>query len=169
MFPEALTAYERLFIKSFNRDRNVRSLDKAITLCESASSHYLDGHPFKSGHLFRLGIVLEKKGLKDEAIGAYERALDAAVDFNDLMIICFKNIGALSKGRYDRLGEAEDLDKAIWAQEMCIACSATDPYTNVRLCSFYESLLASLTARWELLKHEEDLDQCCPVLKKLSH
>ncbi len=73
------------------------------------------------------------------------------------MRLCFSNIGALLKGRYNRLREAEDLHKAIWAQEMCIACTAADG--NSRLDRYYYFLSASLKKRWELLKDEEDLDR----------
>ncbi|SJK99794.1 uncharacterized protein ARMOST_03105 [Armillaria ostoyae] len=160
---ETLAAHEHTFLLSFERDGDVRSLDKAITICEFASSRYLDGHPWKFDHLCRLGMALKEKGLDDEAISAYERALDAAVDLNVLTNICFNNIGALLKNRYNRLGDAKDLQKAIWAQEMCIVCTAEDAND---LDSFYGSLSASLTARWELLKDEEDLDRMLTCAEK---
>ncbi|SJK99807.1 uncharacterized protein ARMOST_03118 [Armillaria ostoyae] len=159
MFPEALTPYERTFLLSLQRDRNMCSLDKLITLCEFASSHYPDGHPLKGGYLAQLGSVLEIKGSEDEAIGAYGRALDDIVVDSiglSLIRICFSSIGALLKGRYDRLGEADDLHKAIWAQEMCIACTAAD---GENLDKIYRSLLNSLVARWILLRDEEDVDR----------
>ncbi len=142
------------------------SLDKLITLYEFASSHYPDGHPLKAGHLAQLGSFLDLKGLEDEAIGAYERALDGmAVDSNgpSLISICFSRIGALLKRRYDRLGEAEDLNKVIWAQEMCIGCTAAD---GENLDESYGSLLESLVARWNLLQDEEDLDRMSSYAEK---
>ncbi|SJK99821.1 uncharacterized protein ARMOST_03132 [Armillaria ostoyae] len=159
MFPEALTSYENTIVLSLLQGRNVCSLDKLITLSESAISHYPDGHPLKGGYLTHLGPALEMKGLEDEAMGTYERALDSiVVDSNGLKLIsiCFSRIGALLKGRYDRLGEAEDLHKAIWAQEMCIACTAAD---GKRLDEFYGSLLNSLVVRWNVLQDEEDIDR----------
>ncbi len=120
---KTLAVHEHVFLLSFEQDGNVRSLDKAITVCEFTISCYPDGHPFKFDHLCRLGMALREKALEDEAIGAYERALDATVDFNVLTNICLHNIGALLKSRYNRLGDVKDLQKAIWSQEMCIVCS----------------------------------------------
>ncbi len=166
MFPEDLTPYEHTFLQSLQRDRNTCSLDKHITLCEFAISHYPDGHPMKGANLTQLGLVLERKRLEDEAIDAYERALDDIVmDSNGLSLIriCFSRIGALLKGRYDRLGEAQDLNKAIWAQEMCIACTAAD---RKNLDESYGSLWESLVARRNLLENEEDLDQILSCAEK---
>ncbi len=168
--PETLTAHESIYLEaltphvqacllSFERDRNVRSLDKAITLCEFAISRYPDGDIMQSGHFWRLGLALEMKGLQVEALGAYERALDLAPEDSrglELKSVCFYKIGALHQGRYDRHGEAEDLDKAIWAHEMCIAFTAAD---GKHLDECYRDLYYSLMARWELLKDEESLDR----------
>ncbi len=131
MFPRALTPHENTILLSLLEDRNVCSLDKHITLSESAISHYPDDDPSKTAHLFLLGMALEKKGLEEEALGVYERTLDGATgDSSDMSLMnmrfCFDKIGDLLKARYDRLGEAEDLDKAIWVQEMRIACTAAD-------------------------------------------
>ncbi|KAK0430693.1 CHAT domain-containing protein [Armillaria borealis] len=166
MSPETVTPYEHTILRSLQRERNMSSLDKLITLSEFGISHYPDGHPLKAAHLFRLGIALEEKGSEDEAIGAYERALDGTVvDSNGLSLIsiCFRGIGTMLKGRYDRLGEAEDLHKAIWAQEMCIACTAAD---GEQLDEFYGSLLNSLVAHLDLLKDEEDLDRMSSYAEK---
>ncbi len=168
--PETLTAHESIYLEaltphvqacllSFERDRNVRSLDKAITLCEFAISRYPDGDIMQSGHFWRLGLALEMKGLQVEALGAYERALDLAPEDSrglELKSVCFYKIGALHQGRYDRHGEAEDLDKAIWAHEMCIAFTAAD---GKHLDECYRDLFCSLMARWEVLKNEESLDR----------
>ncbi|KAK0430704.1 CHAT domain-containing protein [Armillaria borealis] len=167
--PEARTPYDHTFLQSLQRDRSISSLDKLITFSEFAIPHYPDDHPSKALHLFELGTALKKKELEEEALGAYERALNGAVvDSNDpyglpLVSICFYSINDLLKGRYDRLGEAEDLNKAIWAQEMCIACTAADGENLVKL---YGSLLNSLVARWNLLKDEEDLDRMLSCAEK---
>ncbi|PBK75344.1 hypothetical protein ARMSODRAFT_386552 [Armillaria solidipes] len=166
MYSKALTPYEHTIVQSLQQDRNMSSLDKLITLYESASSHYPDGHPLKGGYLAQLGSVLEMKGSEDEAIDAYERALDSIVVDSiglGLISICFSNIGDLLNGRYDRLGEAEDLHKAIWAQEMCIACTAAD---GENLDRIHGSLSNSLVARWELLRDEEDLDRMLSYAEK---
>ncbi len=68
-----------------------------------------------------------------------------------------------SKRRYDLLEEAEDLHKAIWAQEMCIACTAAD---GENLDELYGSLLDSFGARWFLLKDEEDLERILSYAEK---
>ncbi|KAK0449902.1 hypothetical protein EV421DRAFT_1989714 [Armillaria borealis] len=165
MYPETVTPYERTIVQSLQRDRNMSSLDKFITLCESASSHYPDGHPLKATVLAQIGSALERKGLENEALGAYERALDGIVDSNSLRFIsiCFSRIGALLERRYDWLGEAEDLHKAIWAQEICIACTAAD---GEKLDKFYGYLLNSLAARWSLLEDKEDLDRMLSYAEK---
>ncbi len=160
MHPEALTPYEHMIFQSLQWDGNMCSLDQLITFREFAISCHPDGHPSKPGLLVRLGITLEKKGLEDQALGAYERALDVAGDSKglSLTIICFLKIGYLRHERYDRLGEAEDINKAIWGWEMCIACTAADSYADV-FDRFYVFLCASLMARWELLNDKEDLDR----------
>ncbi|KAK0235635.1 CHAT domain-containing protein [Armillaria nabsnona] len=165
--PYGVGSYEHTILQSLQRDPNMSSLDKLKTICESSSSHFPDGHPLKAALLGRLGTVLKMKGLEDEAMDAFERALDAAeVDSNGLrlMRICFSNIGALLSGRYKRLGEAEDLHKAIWAQEMCIACTAADG--NSRLDRYYHFLSFSLKKRWDLLKDEEDLNRLLSYAEK---
>ncbi len=124
----------------------MRSLDKAITLCEFAISRYPDDHPLKSDHLVRLGMALEEKGLEEEALGAYERAIDGTP--GNGMRICCHNIGVLLKARYNRLGEAEDLNKAIWAQEMGIACTAADASGKI-LDKSYGSLLGLIGSTLE--------------------
>ncbi|KAK0449908.1 hypothetical protein EV421DRAFT_1899394 [Armillaria borealis] len=177
--PEALTEYECISLEaltphvhtcllSFKWDHNVHSLDKAITLCKFAISRCPDGHPLKFGHLFRLGMALEEKGLEEEALGAYERALDGAPgDSNglSLMSVCFYKIGALRKGRYDRLGEAEDLNKAISAQEASISCTAGE---GEQLNETYVSLLHSLAVCWNLLKDKEDFARIQSYARKAS-
>ncbi|KAK0449913.1 hypothetical protein EV421DRAFT_1989731 [Armillaria borealis] len=160
MFLKALTLYENMILLSLLQGHSVCSLDKLITLSESVISHYPDGDLLKAGHLLLLGMALQKNGLEEEALGAYERVLDdlEVVDSDGLSLIsiCFSSIGAMLKGHYDRLGEAEDLHKAIWAQEMCIACTAAD---GKRLDMFYGSLLKSLVVRWNVLQDEEDIDR----------
>ncbi|SJK99812.1 uncharacterized protein ARMOST_03123 [Armillaria ostoyae] len=120
----------------------------------------------QSGHLWRLGLALEMKGLalkmkslEDKALGAYERALESAPkDSSGLsfMSLCYYKVGALCQGRYDRLGETEDLNKAIWAHEMYIAFTAADG-EHLDMC--YGDLYCSLMVRWDVLKNEEDLDR----------
>ncbi len=83
--PYGVGSYEHTILQSLQRDPNMSSLDKLIMICESSSSHFPDGHPLKAALLGRLGTVLKMKGLKDEAMDAFERALDAAdVDSNGL-------------------------------------------------------------------------------------
>ncbi|PBL03932.1 hypothetical protein ARMGADRAFT_37961 [Armillaria gallica] len=168
--PEALTAEESIQLEaltphvvaclvSFDQDWDVRFLNKAITLCEFAISRYPDGDVMQTDHFYRLGLALEKKGLEDKALGAYERALDLAPEESrglELRSVCFYKIGSLHQGRYDQHGEAEDLNKAIWAHEMCIAFAAAD---GKHLDDCYSALFCSLKARWQLLKDEEDLDR----------
>ncbi|KAK0430715.1 CHAT domain-containing protein [Armillaria borealis] len=166
MYPKAEMPFEHMIFQSLQQDRSMNSLDKLITLCEFSSSYYPDGHLLKAVHLFKLGMALEKKGLEEEALGAYERAPgNTSEDSTGLrfMSICFSKIGDLLKGRYDRLGEAEDLNKAILAQEMCIASTAAD---EEQLDESYGPLLASLKARWELFQAEEDADRILSCAEK---
>ncbi|KAK0193543.1 hypothetical protein F5146DRAFT_1181681 [Armillaria mellea] len=160
MHPEALTPYEHTVLRSLQWDHNMRSLDQLIKFRKFVISRHPEGHPSRPGLLFRLGITLEKKELDDQALDAYECALDAAGDSKglSLMIICFFKIGALRHDRYNRLGEAEDLNKAIWGWEMCIACTAADTYANL-LDLFCVFLCSSLMVRWELLNDTADLDR----------
>ncbi|KAK0213888.1 hypothetical protein IW262DRAFT_1300683 [Armillaria fumosa] len=97
--PKALTPYEHTILQPFQRDHNMCSLDQLITFREFAISRHPD----------------EKKGLEDRALGVYECALDAAGDSKglSLAIVCFFRIGAMLRDRYDRLGDAEDLNRAI--------------------------------------------------------
>ncbi|KAL0568252.1 hypothetical protein V5O48_013740 [Marasmius crinis-equi] len=163
---ENLAELEEALSSLFCSEHDVRSLDHVVATCEHAIERYPD-HDQIFDHLCRLGLAFKMKALDalesdnksnkdlDNAIDAFERAVDVMSDLTPLTVSCFGQLGVLLSQYRSRLTlDVNTIDRAIWALEMAINCSLE----HEQLWEYHIALSQALENRWGFTKDQKDLD-----------
>ncbi|KAJ7154862.1 CHAT domain-containing protein, partial [Mycena crocata] len=166
--PGHLTSLSLCLIYRYRRLGDLTDLDAALKNFQTTVILTPDGHPDKPGHLMNFGtsLITRYKRLGDMAdlengIQNLETALTLIPNGSQMLLsdfpdkgICFENIAACYKDRYEMLKTLEELDAALRNNQEAVDLT---PEGHHRRSVRTQNLASCFADRYLLLKDQTDL------------